>query len=232
MSARKTWALSVLAWGVMASVAQADPIPILWRWSAAWMGGTGVVEGTTGPGDTSAMSTPTPTPTSTPTPADPAPINPTPSYTPTPPPPPQPAPVMNAAPMMQASQVVSSSSGSVTASASGSPPDAYLNFGTSSYAEQSTLTTGTAQPWYDSPSVTKVFGGVPNAQQQQSFISAVTNDLSQTFQASGLTGSNAISLTTNPNAGAIHSMSIVSGLTYPGNPARSGSPTLAPTASA
>src|SRR4051794_19426322 len=36
------------------------------------------------------------------------------------------------------------------ASAATSPPDAYLNFGTSPYLEQSNLTVGTAQPWYNS----------------------------------------------------------------------------------
>jgi hypothetical protein len=104
------------------------------------------------------------------------------------------------------------------ATTSSSTPDAYLNFGTSAYPEQSVLTVGNAQPWYDSPSVTQVYGGVPNAQQQQSFINGVMADVNKTFQASGLTGSNAVSLTTDPNAGALHTMSVVSGLSYAPNP--------------
>ena len=97
-------------------------------------------------------------------------------------------------------------------------PDAYLNFGTSPYPEQSTLAVGTAQPWYDSTSVAKAFGHTPDAQEQQSFINSVVSDVQQTFTASGLTGSNAVSVTTDPNAGALHTMSIVSGLSYGPNP--------------
>jgi len=97
-------------------------------------------------------------------------------------------------------------------------PDAYLDFGTSAYPEQSALTVGTAQPWYDSTSVAKAFGHTPDAQEQQSFINSVVSDVQQTFTASGLTGSNAVSLTTNPNAGAWHTLSIVSGLSYGPNP--------------
>jgi hypothetical protein len=97
-------------------------------------------------------------------------------------------------------------------------PNAYLDFGTSSYPEQSSLTVGTAQPWFESPSVTKAFGHAPTPQEQQSFVNAVVSDLQHTFEASGLTGTNAVSVTTDPNAGALHTLSVVSGLSYAPNP--------------
>jgi hypothetical protein len=104
------------------------------------------------------------------------------------------------------------------ASAAGSHPDAYLNFGTSSYPEQSALTVGTAQPWYDSPAVTKAFGHMPDPGEQQSFISSVVSDVQHTFSASGLTGQNAVQVTTDPSTGALHTLSVVSGLSYGPNP--------------
>ena len=107
---------------------------------------------------------------------------------------------------------------SATPSAPGTHPAPYLKFCTNPYTEQSALTIGTAQPWYDSTSVAKAFGHTPNAQEQQSFINSVVTDVQQTFTASGLTGSNAVSLTTDPNAGALHTMSIASGLYYSPNP--------------
>jgi hypothetical protein len=122
-------------------------------------------------------------------------VNPTPPPTPTP----VPTPTPNASP-------------------SSAPADAYLNFGTSSYPEQSLLTVGTAQPWYSSGAVTQAFGHTPNAQEQQGFINAVVQDVQHTFTASGLTGSNAVSITTDPNTAAHHTLSIVSGLSYAPNP--------------
>jgi hypothetical protein len=110
------------------------------------------------------------------------------------------------------------SSSNPSPNAPGTSPDAYLNFGTSSYPEQSTLTVGTAQPWFDSPAVTSAFGHTPNTQEQQSFINSVVTDVQHTFTASGLTGSNAVSLTIDPSAGALHTLSVVSGLSYAPNP--------------
>src|SRR5262245_7426367 len=111
MSALRTWALTVLVWGAMATLAEAGSIPFLWDWSA-WVGRTGIKESVAAP-------TPTPTPTAIPTP----------------PSPPAPLPAQPVG-----------------------PPDAYLNFGTSGYPEQSVLTIGTAQPWYTSAAVAKAFG--------------------------------------------------------------------------
>ena len=61
------------------------------------------------------------------------------------------------------------------------PANAFINFGTASYPELSQLTTGTAAPWYTSPSVTQVFGGVPNSAQQVAFENQVLQDVQHTF---------------------------------------------------
>jgi hypothetical protein len=92
--------------------------------------------------------------------------------------------------------------------------DAFINFGNGPYAEASTLTTGNPQAWYTSPSVLSAFGGVPSAQQQSTFTQSVLADIQHTFQISGLN----ISLTTDPSVPALHTMSVVSGTTYPSNP--------------
>jgi hypothetical protein len=108
-------------------------------------------------------------------------------------------------------------SGSVTAptSSAGTPPvDAYINLGTGPYAESSTLTTGNPQAWYNSPAVVSAFGGIPTAQQDSNFAQSVLADVQHTFQISGLN----ISLTTDPNTPALHTLSVVSGASYPLNP--------------
>jgi hypothetical protein len=177
MSTLKIWAVSILAWGAMATAVDAASVSSLWDWTA-WASGSGVREGvfsSTGDYNPSAGGL-----------AQPGAAGATiPSVIPT-------SPVTH--------------------------PDAYLDFGTSSYPEQSALTVGTAQPWYDSSSVLKAFGHMPDAQEQQSFINSVVSDVQQTFTLSGLTGANAVSLTTDPNAGALHTLSIASGLSYAPNP--------------
>src|SRR4051812_35904163 len=57
---------------------------------------------------------------------------------------------------------------------SGGTADAYLNFGNGPYPEASLLTSGSAQPWYNSPVVQKFYGGqAPNPQQQADFANTV-----------------------------------------------------------
>jgi hypothetical protein len=179
MSALKSWAATVLAWGVLATAAQAAPVSFLWDWTA-WVSEAGVKEGVVATPNPSAAGGASPT---------------------------------------QSSDAPAANTG-ITASPNppASSPDAYLNFGTSSYPEQSALTVGTAAPWYDSSAVAKAFGHTPDAQEQQSFINSVVSDVQQTFTASGLTGQNAVKLTTDPTAGALHTLSIVSGLSYAPNP--------------
>jgi hypothetical protein len=81
------------------------------------------------------------------------------------------------------------------------------------YPSASGLTTGNAQPWYDSPSVIQAFGGVPSAQQQASFVQTVLQDVQHTYALSGMDPT----LTTNPNVPAQHTISVVSGLSYAAN---------------
>ena len=94
------------------------------------------------------------------------------------------------------------------------PVTAFVNFGNAPYAEASTLTTGTPQAWYNSPSVTQAFGGTPSAAQQTSFTQTVLADIQHTFQISGMN----VNLTSDPSALTAHEISVVSGTSYPANP--------------
>ncbi len=95
-----------------------------------------------------------------------------------------------------------------------STADAFLNFGSAPYSEQSVLTVGTAQPWYDSPAVTQAYGHIPTTAEQASFTSEVLHDVQTTYALAGL---NPV-VTTDPTIPASHTISIVSGLSYAPNP--------------
>ncbi len=85
--------------------------------------------------------------------------------------------------------------------------NAFVNLGTGPYPEASLITSGNAQPWYNSPAISGFFGGqAPNAQQQADFSSTVMQRVEQTFSNSGV----AIALTSNPNDIATHTLSLVS----------------------
>jgi hypothetical protein len=101
-----------------------------------------------------------------------------------------------------------------TSTASTPLVDAYINFGTGPYPQASTLTTGNPQAWYNSPAVFSAFGGTPTPQQESSFTQSVLADIQHTFQISGLN----IGLTSDPNTPALHTLSVVSGASYPLNP--------------
>jgi hypothetical protein len=121
------------------------------------------------------------------------------------------------APAPTLTPVVSSSSGSFTdvSTAKLAPPvDAFINLGQGPYAEASTITTGSPQPWYTSQTAVNAFGGAPTAAQQASFASQVLSDIQHTFSISGMN----ISLTDDPSKPALHSMSVVSGASYGPNP--------------
>jgi len=130
-------------------------------------------------------STPTPTPTSTVTASAPLSFN-------------QPAPAVPTAP--------SSPSVSTAGPASSGPVDAFINLGTGPYPQQSVITTGNALPWYSSSQISSFFGGQPTAQQIQSFDNTILQRVQQTFSQSGV----AVTLTTNPNVSALHTISLVS----------------------
>jgi hypothetical protein len=118
----------------------------------------------------------------------------------------------NAAPAIAAPQF------STPAPSVSSPPsstyNAFINMGTGAYPEANFLTTGGAQPWYNSPVVQTVFGGTPTLQQQTSFENAVLQDVQTTYHLSGIN----LNVTLDPNASAAHTISVVSGTSYPSNP--------------
>jgi hypothetical protein len=200
MSVGKILALSVVAWVALGGVSRADA----WK---VWLLSNRVVENempftsdvssgdtlsfgsnlSVGSNGTSVQTAPVASPPPTPAP---------------------PSPAVSASAMTlvvpSGAQPVASTSGS------GSPADAYLNFSGPSYPELSSLTTGNAQPWYDSPIVQKVFGGIPTLTQQTDFINKVFQDIQTTYQSSGINAS----LTLDPNVPAAHTLSVVSGVHY------------------
>jgi hypothetical protein len=91
--------------------------------------------------------------------------------------------------------------------------DAFVNLGDGPYRAASQLTTGGAQPWYNSPAVTQFFGGAPNAQQRSDFTNAVIQHVEQTYQQSGLP----ITVTADPSVPAAHMLSVVSNTGYAAN---------------
>ncbi|SIO62446.1 PEP-CTERM protein-sorting domain-containing protein [Singulisphaera sp. GP187] len=193
MSFRKTLSVGILAWSTLGTVALADPITAVsgsGAWTF-WSQASGNVVGTPTYAKTDVPVAPVPVPAPAPAPqpvvATPAPPL-TPSYTsPTPPP------------------VQSSSS---------APVDAYLNFGTGSYAGASLMTSGAIQPWYESPTVTSVYGGVPTPQQRSDFANTVMKNVEQTFLNSGIN----VNLSLDPSAQSSHTLSVVSGASYAPNP--------------
>jgi hypothetical protein len=91
--------------------------------------------------------------------------------------------------------------------------NAFINMGSGPYPEANALTTGGGQPWYDSPVVQTVFGGTPTLQQQTAFENAVLQDVQSTYHLSGIN----LNVTLDPNAPAAHTLSVVSGTSYPAN---------------
>jgi hypothetical protein len=130
-----------------------------------------------------------------------------------------------AAPVSAASQIVGQASVPLASSIPTVYPSAsyqslsasitgFINMGSGPYPEASALTSGTAQPWYDSPTVAKYFGGVPTAAQQASFVQTIVQDVYHTYQLAGIP----ITLTTNPDTPAQHTISVVSNTSYPSIP--------------
>ena len=87
--------------------------------------------------------------------------------------------------------------------------NANLNLGSGPYPLESTITTGNAQPWYNSSQIASFFGGQPSAQQVASFDNVVMQQVAQTFQQSGVP----IALTLNSTDPAAHTLSLVSNTT-------------------
>src|SRR5208337_4650017 len=100
------------------------------------------------------------------------------------------------------------------APASAPVADANLNLGSGPYPLASTITTGSAQPWYNSSQIASFFGGQPTAQQVSSFDYVVMQRVEQTFQQSGVP----ITLTLNSSDPAAHTLSLVSNTTSNSTP--------------
>jgi hypothetical protein len=90
--------------------------------------------------------------------------------------------------------------------AASAPVQAFINVGNGPYPLAAAITTGGAQPWYNSSQLTSFFGGQPTAQQIQSFDNTILQRVQQTFSQSGIS----VSLTENPNVAALHTISLVS----------------------
>ncbi len=84
--------------------------------------------------------------------------------------------------------------------------DAFLNFGSGPYPSASALGADSASAWYNSPVVTKVFGGTPSASQQLSFEAEVRDVVQKIYNNSGLP----IDVTIDPSRASNHTMSLVS----------------------
>ena len=93
-----------------------------------------------------------------------------------------------------------------TPAAVSSPVQAFINLGAGPYPLAAAITTGGAQPWYNSSQLTSLFGGQPTAQQIQSFDNVILQRVQQAFSQSGIS----VSLTDNPNVAALHTISLVS----------------------
>jgi hypothetical protein len=91
--------------------------------------------------------------------------------------------------------------------------DAYLNMSDGPYDEAGNLTDGNAKPWYLSPVVDKLYGGVPNAKQQLDFENTIYARVKETYALSGVP----IELTNSVNDPVAHALSVVSGTYSPAN---------------
>jgi hypothetical protein len=92
--------------------------------------------------------------------------------------------------------------------------DAFINMGDSGFIQGSQLTTGGAQPWYDSSLVRQLYNGTPDAAQQAAFETAVLQRVEQTYALAGVP----VKLTDDPNVSAAHTLSVVSNTEYSTNP--------------
>ena len=122
-----------------------------------------------------------------------------------------PAPISTPAynPAAYAAPVPAVAAPAATRAAAPATYDAFINLGNGPYPDANSLTTGGAQPWYDSPQVAALFGGQIDAQQRAAFTSTVVQRVEQIFALSGVP----VTLTADPTAPAAHTLSVVSNTT-------------------
>jgi hypothetical protein len=200
MSATKTLTAGVLIWSFLATTARADA-------TSSWGSNAGGSWIFFFQGRTSTLATPT----ATPAPA-PAPVVSTPDPMPS-----APADSGFSIPTTSIQPFVTTSSSLIsiptTSNTTVTPAagyDGFINFGSSNFPEASNLAAGNPQAWYLSPVVEKLYGGVPNAQQQQQFEQTVLSRVEQTYSLAGMSPK----LTIDPSVSANHTISVVSGASY------------------
>ena len=95
------------------------------------------------------------------------------------------------------------------------PADAFINFGNGAYPEASSLTTGSSVAFFNSPAFRSLFGANgPSIDDVGRFETEVLATIRATYNNVGLP----IHLTIDPYAPAAHTLSVVSGSSYPGSP--------------
>jgi hypothetical protein len=100
-----------------------------------------------------------------------------------------------------------------------SQADAFINFGSGPYREASSLTVGSPQAFFNSPAFTHLYGSNgPSPTDIANFEHEVLSTIQSTYNHAGL----AINLTSDPNALAAHTISVVSGASYSGNSGAAG----------
>jgi len=206
MSALNRLALGVVAWAATGSILRADPItgPNNFNWVIYFAGQNGGDAGSSGPVSTyPAAAVPAVTPQ--PPPSQPV-APPAPQPAPPEPVPTTPATVVSNVPGVPVTPVASAPTISMNVPASSGPVDAFINLGNGPYPFADTITTGNAQPWYNSSQIAGFFGGQPTAQQIQSFDNTILERVQQSFSQSGVS----VTLTDNPNVSALHTLSLVS----------------------
>ncbi len=195
MSSLKSLVLGILVWGAVAAGARADVLtwpnstPYNWAVFVAASSGTSSSNSISFNNYWAAIPTPA---------SPPASAVPTTTIAQT--------TVISNAPATMASPFSAAAVSSAHSSSSSPRVDGFVNMGNGPYPNAALITTGGAQPWYNSSQINSFFGGQPTAQQQQSFDSTVLSRVQQTFAQSGVP----ITLTSDPNVAAHHTISLVS----------------------
>ena len=212
MTAVKGLALGIVVVTGVALEARGEPVRRgSWRWTS-WVAGRGVFQ--TGLSGASAFVPPAPPPARRPAagPGRPAAGPGRPAARPARSPPPAPDPWQSLGRFATTSPVATALP--VEPAPPRSPPTRSSNFGDGPYPQADLLTDGGAQPWYTSPVVTRLFGGVPDAQQRAEFTAAVLRGVEQIYHQNGLP----LTVTADPNVRAAHTLSVVSNTSNPSHP--------------
>ncbi len=187
MSAVKTFAVAMIVWAVVVMPTRAEPITLSpWKWTT-WSQDRGKVADDVLLGATALSALDPPAQPLAPPPGG---LN------------------SQGVPATSTMPIATLSSSGRTARA-----DAYVDMAVPPFEEERVLTRGGAQPWYQSPVVTNVFGGQPTAEQQADFSRQVLDRVEHTYTLSGLSPA----LTLDPTVPTSHTLSVVSNTSYGAN---------------